>query len=236
MLGLLVFAVSAIFVLAVFGAMLRVLIAVLRVVGAICLAGAVGAAAGFFVAALGTEPEYAVAAGLLVAVLASLALFQRGKSRRLPDIAARAVTPADMVVSQAEIYSGAIEPGTEHKVSNAWKQLATMVPAADVHRLNRARDACARLMAASEAHPLALELMEFAVLFRRNLPELALRNATLWNDADEAERADLSAGILADVALAKKRAEAQLSIHRSNRRDDLHALRNHLAARMDEGV
>jgi hypothetical protein len=236
LLGFFVFVIVAVVVLAIIGAILRALVIVLRAVGILCVAGALGAAIGLCAAAFGVESEYAWAIGLIVTVLAAAAIFQRGSSRWRRGWDAREEVFPVPVALEPEAYAGAIEPRAERKVSKAWEQLTGMLPAADVRGLNRARDACARLLAASDAQPLALELMETAVLIRRNLPELAHRNASLWSDADEAERAGLSAGIVADVALLEKRAEGQLSALRRNRRDDLHAIRNHLAARIDEGA
>lgn len=227
---------GAIVALAIVGAILRALVFVLRAVGVLCVTCALGAAAGLGALAFGLETEYAWTAGLIVTVLAAAVIFQRGSSRRLPALCPREEVLPGPVAQEPEVYSGLIESRIERKVAKAWEQLTRMLPAADVRSLNRARDACARLLAASDAEPLALELMETAVLIRRNLPKLALRNALLWSDADEAERAGLAAGIVADVALFEKRAEGQLSLLRSNRRDDLRATRSHLAARANEIV
>lgn len=236
LLGFFVFVMAAVVVLAIIGAMLRALMVVLRAAGVLCVVGALGAAIGLCAFAFGVESEHAWAMGLIVTVLAAAAIFQRSSSRRRLDRVAKEEVLPDPVTLEPEAYAGAIEPRAEHKVSKAWEQLTGMLPAADVRGLNRARDACARLLAASDAQPLALELMETAVLIRRNLPELAHRNASLWSDADEAERAGLSAGIVVDVALLEKRAEGQLFALRRNRRDDLLAVRSHLAARINDGA
>lgn len=236
LLGFFAFVMAAVMVLAIIGAMLRALLVVLRGAGVLCVAGALGAAIGLCASVVGVEPEYAWAMGLIVTVLVAALIFQRGSFRQRPDLVATAEVLPDPVALEPEIYAGLIEPRAERKVSKAWEQLTEMLSAADVRSLNRARDACARLLAVSDAEPLALELLETAVLIRRNLPELAQRNVSVWSDSDDAERVDLSAGILADVLLLERRAERQLSVLRSNRRDDLHAIRNHLAGRIDEGV
>lgn len=234
--GFVVFVVIVLLVIAVIGAVVRALLVVLRIVGGLCVAGVVGAAFSLALAAIGMDPEYVLVSGLVAAAVSGVAIFRSGAgvSSRMTDRVVAGGTLSEPIEVQPEAYTGTLEKRGDRHVAKAWEQLRTMLPSTEVRRLNGARDACARLLAASDADPLALELMELSVLIRRNIPELASRNAALWSDADEAERAALSVDILADMALLEKRAGSQLCIHRRSRQDQLSALRSHLAARVKD--
>jgi hypothetical protein len=230
----LLFGVGAILVFALIAVLIQAVIAIFRMAVLLCVASAIGIGVGFSAAAFGMDTTFASSAGLIAAFLAAAVFLRRGEteSRRLRGRETKAAIPISAGVTP-EGYGGPVESRGDRRVSQAWERLGTMIPERDIHRFNYARDRCARLLASSDANPLDLESTELAVLIRRSLPELASRNAALWNDADQADQTDLSAGILADVSRLEKIADARLSSHRGNRRDELETLRNHLAARTE---
>lgn len=233
---ILAFMVAAAVVSVIIGSILRAVMVVLQAIGKLCVAGAVGTVVGLCGALLGLEPEYAWLIGVSFTVLAATLIFKRGRSGHSLGIGTDKQWLSKSAINDPEVYKGATEPPSETRVSKAWEQLAEMVPIADVQALNCARNTCAKLLIAFEAQPYAFELMDTVVLIRRNIPELAHRNALLWRDAGEIERAKLSAGIMEDIALLEKHASDKvLELHRS-RQGDLQAIRNHIAARTEEKI
>jgi len=145
--------------------------------------------------------------------------------------------PLAAAQAEAPAYAGAVESPADAELTKAWEQLTELVPEGHAAPLFEARATCVELLQVAERASSDLEIIACAVFTRRNVPELAARNAQLWETADAVQRAKLSDGIIEDVtrfgAYAARELERVRQGRRSTHEDGLVALRNHIAARTE---
>ncbi|WP_159983762.1 MULTISPECIES: hypothetical protein [unclassified Novosphingobium] len=215
---------------AVLRAIVRAIAVLVRIAVMLALAGAAALATGLGFAAAGADAGPAALMGLLAFSVAAWLLRPRSRHRSKP----RAAEP-ERDFGLAVAYAGPLENEGDAALGAAWEQLAAMVPAERTASLFEVRAACVQLLSIAGRTAIDLEIVACAVFLRRNLPELAARNAQLWADADAGARRALSQGILdytARMALYALRETAREAAHdRAVHGDGLAALRNHIAAR-----
>lgn len=216
----LVLIVLAVFVLVV---LFRAILWLLKGVAMVCAALLAAGALGLVVSDAGGTDEIAVISGIAAFPVTLWVLIAwSGRRRRLRGVLGRQrYAPATEAEVAPCIYEGPSEPKGDALVTEAWHALATMVPADCLPRLYVAREQCARLLGKADGGTLDMEMLECAVLLRRNLPELAERVGTLWQDADMVERDELSAAILDDATVLGERAGALVERQRRGLKDNL---------------
>ncbi|WP_395334376.1 hypothetical protein WBP06_18375 (plasmid) [Novosphingobium sp. BL-8H] len=208
----------------------QLVLMMLRLAAVVGLASLICGGIGFGLSLAGMDTGPSVLIGLVAFPLALWALWRGFWPRRYtrPLKMARAVTP---------VYGGVVEGPADAELTRAWEQLTQWAPDEHAASLFEARSTCVEMLRVAEQASYDLEIIACAVFIRRNVPELAARNAQLWETADAALRAELSYGITEDVARFGAYAARELErVRREFRRshgDGLVALRNHIAARTD---
>ncbi|GEM_PF-2665496 len=119
----------------------------------------------------------------------------------------------------------------EAELAAAWNRLSAMVSRRDRGQIASARAECSRLLVLADGGGLDYSLTEDVVLLRRSLPELAQRSAALWLAAGEAEKAEISAGILKTTGQLAARARTVVDRVQDGHRDRLRAIHNHIETR-----
>lgn len=130
-------------------------------------------------------------------------------------------------------YAGPNEPAADAAVSKAWNKAAAMLSGDNLAPIHAARASCAELLLVVQNNGLDLDMIDCACVIRRNLPELIVRTEALWGTAASAERQDLAAGLREDLLRIGQMAVIRLDRQRDALRDDLTAIRQHLAGRTE---
>jgi len=216
--------------LAIIGMVLAIIVAVVRFVAMVGLAGAIATGVGLGFRLAGADVGPAVLIGLLAFPFAIWLLLRRRRRTRSP-------VHSEPDVGPAPAYSGPAESAADAVIGVAWEELADMVPRAHTIALFETRAACAEVLRLAGSTAIDLDLVACAAFIRRNVPELAVRNARLWACDDAAGRVVLSQGIVEDVArlgaYARRELDRATLQDRRADRDGLTALRLHIAARAD---
>lgn len=224
-------AIGAIFVLA------RWLMKVLVLIGgALLIAIAVGlsaSSAGGF-----EESDGGMAAGTLAFPVALVCLIAwkglRTKGRQKRDLAGADVQTIRHKPERGDApYAGPIEPAADAAVSMAWNKAAAMLSGDSLAPIHAARASCSELLLVARGEGLDFDTVDCACVIRRNLPELIVRTEALWGAAAPAEREGLAAGLREDLLRLGQMAVVRLDRHREALRDDLTAIRQHLAGRSE---
>lgn len=104
--------------------------------------------------------------------------------------------------------------GPDADITRAWKQ-AENLAFAHADAIAEARDACARLLVASDADPFDTSLLDLAVKIRRNVPEFVSLSAQALSRAESDQkrivRNDL---VLSLTALGRQSRDALAAIHK----------------------
>lgn len=215
--------------LAIIGMVLAIIGAVVRFVAIVGLAGAIATSVGLGFRLAGTDLGPAVLIGLLAFPFA-IWLLRRRRRTQSP-------VHSEPDVGPALAYSGPAESAADAVIGAAWEELADMVPRGHTIALFETRAACVEVLRLAGSTAIDLDLVACAAFIRRNVPELAVRNARLWACDDAAGRAALSQGIVEDVArlgaYARRELDRATLQDRRADRDGLTALRLHIAARAD---
>jgi hypothetical protein len=127
-----------------------------------------------------------------------------------------------------------VPPERDPALTQAWNSALALAPR-DGERIVAARSACARLTELTEGEHGNPELIDCAVFVRRNVPELVATTQAVIVDADEAEKAELVEGLVADLVAIGQRAAAEMKRAGSPLRDKHTALRAHVARRVGGG-
>lgn len=209
---------------------MQLMLVLLRLAAVVGLALLISGVIIFGLSQAGMDTGPSTLIGLVAFPLALWALWRRFWPWRYtrPLKMARAVTP---------VHTGALEGLADAELTRAWEQLTQWVPDGHAAPVFEARATCVEMLRVGEQASYDLEIIACAVFIRRNVPELAARNAQLWETADAALRAELSYGITEDVgrfgAYAARELERVRQEFRRTHGDGLVALRNHIAARTD---
>lgn len=220
--------------LTVLGMVIAIIGAIVRLLMLLGMAGGIAVAVGLAFSAAGADGGPAILMGLLAFPAAIWLL--RHRSRARPQVQAG---PADIEPAPAlsVTYSGPAEAKADAAIGAAWEELAAMLPPARTGPLFEARATCVEVLQLATAAEIDLDLFACAAFIRRNVPELALRNARLWAAADAPGRAALTQGIAEDIArlgaYARRELDRTALYERRADRDGLAALRLHIAARTD---
>lgn len=124
-------------------------------------------------------------------------------------------------------------PEADKGVRTAWQTIEALAP---LHRaqLKASRRKCAQVLALNEANTFDPSLIEFSVMLKRTLPQLATTVERLSATATSSQRKEIIQGLVDDVERLGERAGHELARHRETLSDELTALRAHIAARTSD--
>lgn len=188
----------------------------------------------------GTAIGVLVFAGLLVLLVPRLVRhFGEPRAAALP--AAGTVPQSSAAAPTPAVPADGLAPQTSAQpqgreddpgVHIAWEKVLTLVPA-EAPRLLAARASCARLLKLAEGNISDLRLIDCGAHVRRNVPALVEHVTALWDSAGQAERAEMSSGLVEDLEKLARRSDTEFDRHRQMLRDNLQILRRHVANRAD---
>lgn len=213
--------------------LLRALVAAAYIGARLCLATLGGVLAGFSAQAIAqhyraSEPELT---GLLIGILvcAGIIAWLFRKPQR-PFDGAVLSTEGSVAGTDAKSAEEPQLPEIELAVRVAWDRAVELVPS-ERRRLLTARASCARLLRLAQGNVMDSGLIDCAALVRRNVPALVDHVAALWDDADQAERAELAAELVSDLEKLAQRSKVDVDRQRQALRNNLTIVRTHVANR-----
>lgn len=121
-------------------------------------------------------------------------------------------------------------PETDRSVRAAWQTIEDLA-ASQKGRVCAARRKCARVLALGDASAVDPSLIEFSVMLKRNLPQLASTVVELCTTASRSKRKEVISDLVEDIEKLAQKADRELARRREALSDELTVLRAHIAAR-----